>query len=138
MEHGGCDPTAWVGVTQRELILSARFVLERCLHDWVWQQNCVKGVAPSRNQLMEEGAKLLPATVPEPGACKDLSPNSVSICCQNAAEVVGQLSLSLGCSHRSLENPGACTAIHVMQCRARHMNGDPSHSPGSFCSESSS
>ena len=66
VEHGGCDPTAWVGVTQRELILSARFVLERCLYDWVWQQNCVKGVAPSRNQLMEEGAKLLPATVPEP------------------------------------------------------------------------
>ena len=72
VEHGGCDPTAWVGVTQRELILSARY-------------DCA-------------------------GACKDLSPSSVSICCQNAAEVVGQLSLSLGCSHRSLENPGACTA----------------------------
>ena len=71
------------------------------------------------------------------GACKDLSPNSVSICCQNAAEVVGQLSLSLGCSHRGLENPGACTAachaeqgawMAILQIHQVHFVQTPHHS----------
>ena len=124
---GGCDPTVWVGVTQRELLISARFVLERRLYDWVWLQNCVKG-APSRNQLMEEGAKLLPL-------CRSLQ-SPLSKLCFNLARTQRKWLASFRIRWNA--RIGALkiqehVPLHVMQSKAHDWGA--SNSPDSFCSE---
>ena len=60
----GADPTVWAHVTLKDKVVACRYVVEHRLCSWLRVQNFVHGVAPSRNQIMEQGLKLLPANLP--------------------------------------------------------------------------
>ena len=50
----GPDPTIWPDVSRKDYRVACRFVLEWRLYSWLWEQNCIHGVAPSRGQLVEQ------------------------------------------------------------------------------------
>ena len=60
------DVAAFPAAVGQDGRAACRFVIEHKLYKWIWAQNCLQGVAPSRRQLVEQVGKFLPHRVQGP------------------------------------------------------------------------
>ncbi|CAE8614454.1 unnamed protein product [Polarella glacialis] len=95
---------------QRLIIPASKHAVEHRLFQWVVDQNCEKGVAPSGRLMLQEGMKVIPATAP--GHVRQRPNEHVWLPGKVFKEMVGQLSTQVGGSATTY----FCWANYVRSC----------------------